>query len=383
MGFANAIIGGAAALIRAAIRSPNFVTGVSGWSVNKDGSAEFSDLTARGNIVATEIAGIAYVRASGDISGVTDANNINSALSGATPVVQLIPGTYYINRTLVIPSSKSLVGTGPAAVNVAPGAIHVMPVIIILVSGSNTHMVEFAGNNCYLGSVELDGNQAGQSAGFGTGLLIDNLFYCQAEKVFIHDQRYYGVSLVNSLANKIYFSSISSNGNSGISIDSSSDDNEILGCYIANNGADNIVISGFVNHLLDCDIWGSAANGVTINGGRGNLVTNCGIDHNQQNGLVILSPAASVSVVNCTFHSNGLAANNTYNNIVVTGTQVEIAIAACNFWLDGGVTNKVAYHIFYGAGGGAKTHGNGFGSANSASGTISGPSVAKDANETG
>jgi hypothetical protein len=48
MGFANSVIGGAAALIRAAIRSPNFVTAVSGWSINKDGSAEFNGLTIRG-----------------------------------------------------------------------------------------------------------------------------------------------------------------------------------------------------------------------------------------------------------------------------------------------------------------------------------------------
>lgn len=48
MSFNNSIIGGAAALIRAAIKSPNFVSGAAGWSINKDGSAEFSDLTLRG-----------------------------------------------------------------------------------------------------------------------------------------------------------------------------------------------------------------------------------------------------------------------------------------------------------------------------------------------
>ena len=51
MGFANDILGGAAALIRAAIKSPNFVHGSTGWSVNKDGSAEFNSGTFRANIV--------------------------------------------------------------------------------------------------------------------------------------------------------------------------------------------------------------------------------------------------------------------------------------------------------------------------------------------
>lgn len=47
-GFENNVINALNALIRAAIHSPNFVTGVSGWSINKDGSAEFNNLTIRG-----------------------------------------------------------------------------------------------------------------------------------------------------------------------------------------------------------------------------------------------------------------------------------------------------------------------------------------------
>jgi hypothetical protein len=54
-GFTNAVVGGAAKLIRFAIQSPNFVTGVSGWSINKDGTAEFQSLTARGSITATTL----------------------------------------------------------------------------------------------------------------------------------------------------------------------------------------------------------------------------------------------------------------------------------------------------------------------------------------
>lgn len=50
-GFANAIIGGAQKLIRKAIQSPDFQTGVLGWSVNKDGTAEFNEVTVRGVIL--------------------------------------------------------------------------------------------------------------------------------------------------------------------------------------------------------------------------------------------------------------------------------------------------------------------------------------------
>ena len=37
-------------LIRDAIQSPNYVAGSAGWSINKDGTAEFSDITIRGLI---------------------------------------------------------------------------------------------------------------------------------------------------------------------------------------------------------------------------------------------------------------------------------------------------------------------------------------------
>ena len=44
---------GSTILRRPAIQSPNYVKGVSGWSINQDGSAEFNDVTIRGSLVGT------------------------------------------------------------------------------------------------------------------------------------------------------------------------------------------------------------------------------------------------------------------------------------------------------------------------------------------
>lgn len=49
MPFSNPIVGGVV-LVRPAIRSPNFVAGSSGWSIEKDGSAEFNDVVIRGSV---------------------------------------------------------------------------------------------------------------------------------------------------------------------------------------------------------------------------------------------------------------------------------------------------------------------------------------------
>lgn len=49
--FSNSITGADGTLIRPAIKSPNFVTLVSGWSINKDGTAELNDALIRGTII--------------------------------------------------------------------------------------------------------------------------------------------------------------------------------------------------------------------------------------------------------------------------------------------------------------------------------------------
>jgi hypothetical protein len=45
---------GGTTLIRPAIKSPNYDSGVSGWTINQDGTAEFADLTVRGKIIVED-----------------------------------------------------------------------------------------------------------------------------------------------------------------------------------------------------------------------------------------------------------------------------------------------------------------------------------------
>ena len=77
MGFANSVIGGAAALIRAAIKSPNFVHGSAGWQVSKDGSAEFNNVTVRGNIAGTDF----LIDAAGDFFLLNGSGNTVALIS--------------------------------------------------------------------------------------------------------------------------------------------------------------------------------------------------------------------------------------------------------------------------------------------------------------
>jgi hypothetical protein len=51
IGFQSSILAGVV-LVRSSIRSPNYVAGVSGWTINQDGSVEFNNAVIRGSVIA-------------------------------------------------------------------------------------------------------------------------------------------------------------------------------------------------------------------------------------------------------------------------------------------------------------------------------------------
>lgn len=71
MSFSNDAIGGTT-LVRPAIRSGNYVPGVSGWSINRDGTAEFASGTFRGPVIVQDPltgAFLASIGAQGNFTG--------------------------------------------------------------------------------------------------------------------------------------------------------------------------------------------------------------------------------------------------------------------------------------------------------------------------
>ena len=54
MVFSNPVVGGSGTLIRQAIKSPDYSPGSAGWSINRDGTAEFNNLSIRGTFNGTD-----------------------------------------------------------------------------------------------------------------------------------------------------------------------------------------------------------------------------------------------------------------------------------------------------------------------------------------
>jgi len=77
MGFRNPLVGGIT-LVRSAIQSNPYVTGVSGWSINRDGTAEFNSGTFRGSIQVGNAPGQRFIvnnTATGDPLDIYDSSN--------------------------------------------------------------------------------------------------------------------------------------------------------------------------------------------------------------------------------------------------------------------------------------------------------------------
>lgn len=100
MGFSNTNAGGLI-LVRPALRSPNYVAGSAGWTINADGTAEFANATVRGDLLVpgtdssyvwiTTAGGVPFILLQPQANGnVWQAGEIAStALPGSPPTLQI------------------------------------------------------------------------------------------------------------------------------------------------------------------------------------------------------------------------------------------------------------------------------------------------------
>lgn len=82
IGFRNPVIGGDGELVIDNIHSRNYVAGVSGWEIDRDGSAEFNDVTVRGEFEITGADG-SFIRGS-SAGGTASIQESPPTLAGTT-----------------------------------------------------------------------------------------------------------------------------------------------------------------------------------------------------------------------------------------------------------------------------------------------------------
>jgi hypothetical protein len=148
-GFNNSILAGLGTLIRTMIQSPNYVPGVSGWTINKDGSAEFNNLTIRGTFDGTDF--IINVNGAFFYNGAPGSTTLSI---GIAPVATTDPfgtsvnaGVWLYNSSLPLiglnPGSTSLDITEPGIIRYLSGATFEQSPAQIIASVGGTSPAQF------------------------------------------------------------------------------------------------------------------------------------------------------------------------------------------------------------------------------------------------
>lgn len=142
-GFNNAVVGGDGTLVRDSIHSPNYVAGVAGWSINKDGTAQFNELTL---IVQTDGQAILIYNgsaASGNLIGSW------AASSGIDPY-----GNPY-------PAGINVVQGSLSGVNLTAAAMAASTIQNTLISASQMQSSQINGGNIYESIITFDSSGGG------------------------------------------------------------------------------------------------------------------------------------------------------------------------------------------------------------------------------
>lgn len=330
--------------------------------------------SANGTNIAAIQAFVAGVRTtpsgltpSGDTSGATDTSAIQALLTSGVPV-KLGSGTFYVNSALTMATQgQAIFGE---FTSVPKPAQKNMPTIIKLANGSNTSIFSVTVGGCYIGYLQLDGNNSNQSSGSNAVISLAGANgACTVDRCQVLNGFADGIQMTNAGAHKVVNSWVGLCNGHGINVGTTSD-NTIIGTLVGSNALDNVYTAGFVTHIIDCDIFSSTGGaGIHCDAtGSAFIITNCGIDRNSNEGILVSAGGAQIS--NCTIHSNSQAGNGSFNSINFTSGTTQ-SVTGCHFWLDGGITNKPNYHIGFSGGGAAKTSNNAFAAGSYVTGTIS------------
>jgi hypothetical protein len=117
-GFNNPVIGGGGSLVYPSIHSPGFVSGLSGWTINKDGSAEFNNVIIRSGVVISgtslQYSGLPALLGNliGSDAGTAGTDAVGNAYLAGKTSYKLIGGFYF----------ASSINAGVLTISMAPSA---------------------------------------------------------------------------------------------------------------------------------------------------------------------------------------------------------------------------------------------------------------------
>lgn len=176
MGFANPIAGGGGSLVRPALKSPDYVPGASGWTVNRDGTAEFAGLQLT---VTGSSSGLTILRSSdGTVVGSIDENGVGS-FQDVTVVDDIsLAGTSLVGQLSAKPNGLVVYGKQNASSTPDPSESWLFQVSFVA-DASRLYRVSISGlvqssnaNDCVFLLCRDFGSATPTKAGVGSSTLV-------------------------------------------------------------------------------------------------------------------------------------------------------------------------------------------------------------------
>lgn len=276
-------------LEKGSFRSPYFVSGKQGWSIDSNGNAEFRNLKIGGKTIAVD--------AGQNIQAAIDDIN-NSGLGGT---VILNSGTHTIDYDITLYSKVSLIGSGKDQ-TILEFSGNANGIVAKGVSGTIK-------NNMYLADFTL------QNSNNTAGIDIDYFDFFRIENVRVTSCDQNGIKIINSQNFSIQNTRTDTNTGNGFdtSYDSRSIQNFLININSDNNTGNGFdITSGSSNGIfngvfLSCSSESNTGDGFDINGGNYRnafIINSCQSVDNDGIGYDI--DLSGLVVNSCVANSNGV-----------------------------------------------------------------------------
>lgn len=277
--------------------------------------------------------------------------------AGNTHVCFIPAGTYLISSPLNLASGGSYVGTGwTSTIKQKNGAN--LSRLMQWPSGTNSY--------CYMADLQIDGNRANNTSGTCYGLYAFALQYSTFRNVRVQQVNGDGWRLDGSTGgfanttSTVHLDDCWAYGNAGNGLVATSyvADMHIHGGDYGFNVSSAITLQSGSCSIRGAVLWGSTSGPGLVVGGQSNQVTDCNIEGNNQQGILVNQYGSYALIDGCKVYDNSSAGNGLYDGIYANGVSgsvvTGVAITNCFIYPDlfaGGTTqahavNLGAYHQY-------------------------------------
>lgn len=253
-----------------------------------------------------------------DYNGTDAATVINNAISSLKNGGKILikEGMYNISNSIILKGGITIEGMGFATTLMLADNANVD--VIYLAPNANNRTLYIT-----LKDFRINGNKTNNLTA-GNGIHVNSIFKCLFENIRVINCRERGIFLTSSAGNKDNLENllincyVSSCEKHGVQL-SWTQDTVLFQIYSEYNTQNGIALYSSSNTLIRTHCYNNALNGLLLDQGDDNYITNCRFEYNQMHGLYIKTNRNKV--IGCRSLSNSKLNAGVYNGIHINNGQ--------------------------------------------------------------